>query len=405
VYSDITERKKAEDELRSSQERFKHIFNGASDAIFVVDPSHERIIDANTVAHTMLEYSRKELLELSMVDVHPYEMRALKKFAEEVFQHGEGRTDQLSCRSKSGEHIPVEMAATRVEMQGQACMLVVARDITERKRAEEIMLAAKEQAELATRAKTEFLANMSHELRTPLNAIIGFSEIMTTGLLGPIGSDKYREYAHDIQSSGLHLLELINDILDLSKIEADKAELHEEIVDVARIITACSVLVKDRASTANVNLEEQIAEGLPTLRADERKLKQIVLNLLSNAVKFTEAGGFVTVRATLATDRRLVIEVRDTGIGIAPEDIAAAMTPFGQLDGRLSRKYEGTGLGLPLTKSLVELHGGILEIESEMGKGTVAKVLFPAERTHDEASDIKPLSVAAGGASHRRELP
>ncbi len=227
---------------------------------------------------------------------------------------------------------------------------------------------------------------MSHELRTPLNAVIGFSDMICSETFGPVGSPKYLEYVKDIHGAGMHLLELINDILDLAKIEAGKIELYEENVDASHVIRSCLTLMKERAADAGVLLEHDIASGLPALRADERKLKQILLNLLSNAVKFTVAGGKVTIRTWFRTDGGYVFQVADTGIGIALEDISRALTPFSQIDGDLNRKYEGTGLGLPLTKVLTELHGGSLDLQSEVGVGTTVTVRFPAERIVSEAA-------------------
>ncbi|MCH8098548.1 MAG: HAMP domain-containing histidine kinase, partial [Proteobacteria bacterium] len=213
-----------------------------------------------------------------------------------------------------------------------------------------------------------------------LNAILGFSELMFNATLGPLGNPKYQEYTKDINDSGRHLLALIDDILDLAKIEAGRLELDEEDIDVAKTTSSCMVLVKERAKNGGVKLKTDIPDGLPALHADARMLKQILVNLLSNAVKFTPAGGEVTLKAWWRPDSGYVFQVIDTGIGIALADIPKALSPFGQVESDLDRKYEGTGLGLPLTKQLVEMHGGSLDLQSEEGAGTTVTVRFPSER-------------------------
>ncbi len=259
-------------------------------------------------------------------------------------------------------------------------LVVTLTDITDRKRAEDQILKAKEEAELADRAKTEFLANMSHELRTPLNAVIGFSEVIKEAMFGPVGNAKYIEYANGIHESGIHLLALINDILDLSKVEAGKADLDEEAVDVHKVIRSCMTLMSERADSGAVKLVADVPAELPTLFADARKLKQILVNLLSNAVKFTDPGGTVTIKSWARPESGFIIQVVDSGIGMALDDIPKALEPFTQVDSKLDRKYEGTGLGLPLTKSLIELHSGSFDLQSKIGIGTTATVRFPAER-------------------------
>jgi signal transduction histidine kinase len=263
-------------------------------------------------------------------------------------------------------------------------MLITYADITEDKRVEADLRRAKDEAELASRSKTEFLANMSHELRTPLNAVIGFSDILMGQIFGPLGDARYGDYARDIRDSGLHLLTLINDVLDVSKVEFGKVELIEEAVDIVAIVESCTRLMRDRADTAGIRLMQELPPTLPLLQGDSRRLKQILLNLLSNAVKFTPSGGRVAIRAVASADGfRLIIE--DTGIGIAKQDIEKAMRPFGQIDSRLARKYQGTGLGLPLARSMAELHGGRLEIDSTPGHGTIATLWLPTHRTRVRA--------------------
>jgi signal transduction histidine kinase len=241
---------------------------------------------------------------------------------------------------------------------------------------QEALVSAKEAAEAANRAKSEFLANMSHELRTPLNAIIGFSSIMQQGMFGQL-SEKYAEYAGMVCDSGTHLLAIINDILDLAKAESNKLELREEDVDIARVIALSSTIAREMADRAGVNYDVTMVDVLPKVRADSAKLRQILINLLGNAVKFTPSGGKVSLSAEATPDGGLQFRIADTGIGIPSDKMDVAMAPFGQVDSRLARKFEGTGLGLPLTKRLVEMHGGTFDLSSEPGRGTVATVRLP----------------------------
>ncbi|MBT5265541.1 MAG: HAMP domain-containing protein [Rhodospirillaceae bacterium] len=266
----------------------------------------------------------------------------------------------------------------------QSAFNTMARDVsqamTERKKANEALLSSLEETALAKRAMSEFLANMSHELRTPLNAIIGFSDILQSQMFGPVGKAKYLEYAQDINASGKHLLGVISEILDLSKIQAGKTDLHEENINVPDALGSCLTVVKERASKADLTITFDVAPDLPELRADKLKFKQIVLNILSNAIKFTPAGGEITVKAWHRVDDGISVQVSDTGIGIAPEDIPKALAPFQQLESNLYRRTMGTGLGLSLTKTLAELHGGSLDLQSAVGVGTTVTVRFPAER-------------------------
>gem|GEM_PF-716452 len=253
-------------------------------------------------------------------------------------------------------------------------------DITERKEAELKMREARDQAVVAYRAKSDLMANMSHELRTPLNAIIGFSSTILEGVFGPIGHEKYREYLGDIHQSGEHLLGLINDILDVSAMEAGAVELYEENVTLADVVDTSVRIIGPRANTGQVSVMSTVSSELPQVYVDERRLKQILLNLLSNAVKFTHSGGEVSVSADLNGDGSLSFTVADNGIGMDVQETEKAMSPFGQVDSGLNRKHEGTGLGLPLTVGLVELHGGTLQLKSTKGAGTAVTITIPQER-------------------------
>ncbi|MCZ6861303.1 MAG: PAS-domain containing protein, partial [Alphaproteobacteria bacterium] len=273
-------------------------------------------------------------------------------------------------------------------------------DVTERKRAEEALRGAKEIAEVANRAKSEFLANMSHELRTPLNAVIGFSEIMVSQMYGPLGHTAYSGYAKDILHSGQHLLAIINDILDLAKIDAGTVELREEPVEVDDLYEASARMVKQQAADASITLRSEIIRALPPIRADKLKLQQVLVNLLSNAVKFTPSGGEVEFSAGFDQAGNVILAITDSGIGMAPADIPKALSPFQQIDSRLCRKYEGTGLGLPLAKRLIELHGGSIEIQSKKGSGTRVTIQIPKSRCMSPAvGSVLPTKRTRSAAS------
>ncbi len=252
-------------------------------------------------------------------------------------------------------------------------------DVTDIKASERKLIEARSQAELANRAKGDFLANMSHELRTPLNAIIGFSEVISNELFGPILNEKYLEYITDIHASSLHLLSIINDVLDMSKIEAGKVELAKELVPIQSLIREVMRMVHERAQSRDIELTSQMSEQEVDIWADERSMKQIFLNLLSNAIKFSREGGTVCVRAIADRSDVAVFEIEDHGIGMNEEEQERALQPFGQAQPATTRTYGGTGLGLPITKGLVEAHGGTLTITSRAGVGTTVRIVLPRE--------------------------
>ena len=386
TFDDITERKRTEEALRASEERYALAMEGASEGMWDWDipagtiflSKHFGIMFGFDMAE--LDSRQRNWLEA----IHPGDR---ERYRTEIVDHLKGKTEHFECeyrvKTETGEYRWVlDRGLALRGPDGKAYRMAGSlTDITDRKTAVAALKQAKEVAETANRTKSEFLANMSHELRTPLNAIIGFSEIIREELFGPLGNTHYGEYIQDIHESGTHLLGLINDILDVSKLEAGKIDLRDEDCNVAQVVEGVVRFVRERADHGKVELVLDGLDTLPNLRADEKRLKQILLNLLSNAIKFTPPGGRVTIRGQAGdADDPLVIAIADTGIGIAPRDIPRALMPFAQIDSQLSRRYEGTGLGLPLTKSLVELFGGTLEIESELGAGTTVSVTFPAAR-------------------------
>ncbi|CAO3428171.1 PAS domain-containing sensor histidine kinase [Azospirillum doebereinerae] len=284
-------------------------------------------------------------------------------------------------RRKRAE-LALRQARDELEMRVAERTRALMQEVQERRRAEHALIQAKEQAELANRAKSEFLANMSHELRTPLNAIIGFSSMMEGEIVGPLGHPKYLDYAQVIGKSGQHLLAVISDILDVSKIEAGKLDLHPQPMDVRDAVESSLLLIAERAEEGGLTLEESVADDTPLMLGDPVRVKQILLNLLSNAVKFTNRGGRVSLRVRPDRDR-VLIEVADTGIGMSAEGIAIALQPFGQVDSQLSRRAGGTGLGLPLVRSFVELLNGSLDVRSREGEGTTVSVRLPVARPYD----------------------
>jgi len=293
-----------------------------------------------------------------------------------------GWEGELPGRNKAGEKFwhRLVVSPVRENEAGISHYLVAMEDVSGRKEIESLLIEAKETAEVANRAKSEFLTNMTHELRTPLNAVIGFSEILKGEMLGPFNHPRYLEYSNDIFESGKHLLKLIENILDFSKIEVGKHVLAEQDVDLPEAARLCCNIVRDRARHKKITLHLDIPDHPVLLRADGRKVKQIILNLLSNGVKFSHEGKTVIVGIRIEDDQEISLYVQDFGIGISSADIVTALMPFGQVDGKKSREYEGTGLGLSLSNSLVKAHGGTLTIDSEVDVGTTVTVTFPVAR-------------------------
>jgi PAS domain S-box-containing protein len=387
------EYRRAQNALTDMRKRQELILETAGDGIFGVNDNRQ-IVFANPACARMLCREPSEMIGMDsngLFSTAEPEIETGALFPNpiaETLQNGVARrSDRIQLRRSDGIGFFAELTVTPVQQPtSNLRAVVVFHDISSQIQAQQQLFRAKEDAEMANRAKSGFLANMSHELRTPLNAIIGFSETIMQEVMGPVGNAHYREYAEHINLSGQHLLALINDLLDLSKIEAGKLELYETSFDIHAMLKESQMLVSDGVQDKQLVLDMNIAWDLATVHGDEQKLKQVVVNLLSNAVKFTKAGGRISVSASREGNDVLCLSVADTGIGIAPENMSKVMLPFGQADDAHSREQKGTGLGLPLSKSLVELHGGAFSLESTPGEGTTVSIRLPG-RAQERASN------------------
>jgi len=381
VIRDVTERKAAEARVLESEQHLRAILETCTDAILVADTETGMILEVNERAAELFGCATAELIGLHQSELHPAEDR--EKFRQTFREHIEtGRilVPDATIQRRNGAVVPVEIAARPARIGGRATLVGFFRDITHRKEHERLLVEAREAATAANRSKTTFLANISHELRTPLNAIIGLSEMIAGGFFGPVGHPKYTEYANDIRDSGSHLLDLINDILDLSRIELGKAELSDDDLDLDEEIDQCWRTVRQLIDESGLGCSRRIAPRVRRLRADRRAVRQMLLNLLSNAIKHTPAGGRIEIAAEPTADGGIALSVSDTGVGIAPERLADVTTPFNAANDKGVNNLGGTGLGLAITKGLVERHGGRFEIASRLGAGTTVRLNFPAER-------------------------
>ncbi len=424
IQTDITKTKRSEELLREEEERFRDLAESAMDWYWEMDAAlrftfvsenYYKITGrtpGDIIGKTRTETVDKTALEASTEDwrKHWDDLEARRPFSNFIQSNRgaegsrfEGRRYYLRLAGrprfdKAGEFIGYRGTASDITRQIEAeHEIIKARDeleervvertrelmeeVEERKRMELDLRRAKEAAEYSDRTKSEFLANMSHELRTPLNSIIGFSDMLRGEVLGAVGNPRYIEYSNDINASGRHLLDLIKDILDVSKIEAGAMDMVDERVDIGAAVSTSVTMIDERARQAGVIINRDIPGDLAPLLGDSLRVKQILLNLIGNAVKFTPPEGRVTVTAGLGNNGGLFVAVKDTGVGIDKKDLPHVTEPFSQGSRPMTRGREGTGLGLALAKTLVELHDGQLIIESELGRGTEVTILFPKERT------------------------
>jgi len=372
VIRDITSRKKAEKMEQESQERLKKIIDNALCGILLVDATTHEIVEVNSSAEDAIGLSRGELIgHVCHKFVCPAEKNRcpITDLGQTV-----DRSERVLISRGKGEKLPVLKSVVPVKIGEKEYLIESFIDLSERKKAEEDLLHAKLAAESANRAKSEFLTNMSHELRTPLTAIIGFSDVMLGGISGEF-NEQNRKFLTNIANSGKHLLTLINNILDLSKIEAGKMELELEMFSVSEVFSDTWAVSSALALKKDISMQPEVDPGL-SVYADRVRFKQIIYNLLSNAIKFTPKGGSVKFKAIRAGDSARV-SISDTGIGISEEDQQLLFQPFKQVDSSINRQYEGTGLGLALVRKFVELHGGMVWVESEPGKGSTFTFELP----------------------------
>ncbi len=375
--------KSTETSLRRATEEnheLRAILDTATDGVLVLDRAG-RVLSANRSAQALFGYDAADFTELSFGELFPAESRRVAMEYLDRLAGGDRLLDtgrEAIGRVRQGGLVPLYMTMGRIEDGDKFC--AVLRDVTAWKRTEEELINARQQAERASTAKSEFLAKISHEIRTPLNAIIGFSEVMMDERFGAIGNERYKQYLKDIHASGGHLISLLNDLLDLSKIEAGKLDLTFVSVNLNDIVQQCVAMMQQQANRERVIIRTSLPLNLPPIVADARSVRQIALNLLSNSIKFTGAGGQMIVSTALNDDNEAVLRVRDTGVGMSENELQTALEPFRQLATSSRWGSSGTGLGLPITKALAEANHARFRITSQPDDGTLVEVAFPATR-------------------------
>ncbi|TNE42717.1 MAG: PAS domain S-box protein [Alphaproteobacteria bacterium] len=392
--TDVTERKKAE----MAATRLGRIIEQSLDEVYMFDADTLKFVNANRGAQNNLGFSLEELKAMTPLDILPNSTP--ESFAQTLDELRCGDEEKLifetTLQRKDGSRYVTEAHLQLMKEEYPPVFVGILQDITEHKAREQELSKAKSIAEAANKAKSEFLANMSHELRTPLHAIIGYSELLSLKGLDANDLDRCHDYVGQILESGTHLLSLINDILDISRIESGNMALREEEFDLIYTMTSSVSMVKRLADKARLDLVTEVQGELPTIFADQRAMKQIVLNLLSNAIKFTPPQGTVRLTVWKDTHENVCFSVSDTGIGMSEDEIQKVHQPFYQIDNTLTRERGGTGLGLSLVRSLVDLHSGNWLIESEPGKGSTITVTLPAWRSNPSSGALSSTDAQAG---------
>ena len=376
--SDISDEIEIRGKQKLSSDLFKNIFNVTPEFMLLFSLSDNEVIDVNPAFLNIFGHRKEKVLGHRVSELGMWsEPTFFERFIEELKTTASVTDVPAALETRGGIIRHFRLFARRIDGVAEPLLLMTGRDVTDEMSHARELQRTRDAAELSNRTKSEFLANMSHELRTPLNAILGFSELIRDGVGGNLLAAKHPEYASDIHKSGTHLLSIINDILDLSKVEAGRLEAQISVLDPIPCLELCMRLVQQRAVAAQVTISSELDFQI-MLKADERLLKQIGLNLLSNAVKFTDAGGKVSLTLAKTEDGGACLSVEDTGIGMTAAEISVAKRPFGQVDSSLSRRHEGSGLGLPLVVAFADKLDGTVSIESRPGVGTRIAVYFPA---------------------------
>jgi len=394
ILRDVSEQRQRQAALEASERKYRAIIDASPEPILIADAESGRLTEANPAAAVLFDCSRSDLIGLHQSELHPEATRArFRQTFQEHIDTGRIAVPDAVIQTASGREVPVEIYASPVEIDQRLHLVGFFRDMTERIAHADRLEEAVNDANAAVAAKRMFLANMTHELRTPLNGIIGFAELLGREIHGAHAHPSYREYADIIHQSGHHLLSIVNDLLDLSSLEVGKLALADEAVDIAAIAEECRRMLGRILADGEVRLTVRVTPGLGLL-ADRRALKQMLLNLLSNALKFTRRRSEVALHAAVNDKGEIEISVADSGVGIEPQRLAAIAEPFASGGNPYSRQKGGTGIGLSITKGLIERHGGRFEIESELGRGTTVRLVFPPERALREQVAAEILTKA-----------
>lgn len=392
--TDVEERRRAERALSEAEKKYRAIVENAASGIYQMTPEGQ-YLSANPAMAKILMYDAPEdiLREVHNANAEIYcDARARERHLIDVLRGEDQGNAEAQVRRRDGAIIWVQENLRAVKDDDGTLLYYEGslEDITQRKETELALRKAMVESDLASRSKSEFLANMSHELRTPLNAIIGFSDIIKSQAFGPVGANEYLDYARDINEGGKRLLQVINDILDVSRVATGDRQLNEGLVDLNKIVISAAEILAPKIEASHIVFSNYITEESPKLIGEAHAIKQMIINLLSNSVKYTPAGGRISITQQMDADGQLHISITDTGIGLTDAEIETALSPFGQVETNLDRADSGTGLGLTLVQSLMSLHGGAFELFSQKGIGTTATLVFPPKRV---SAPKKPAAI------------